>query len=63
MEKLFMKVKDLYKVDVLAFNSKIGYITNLGTTFYEMQSQYAKESLEYKELNNRFLLVTHLCPK
>ena len=48
-----MKEKDLYKVDVLGFSSKIGYITNLGTTFYEMQSQYPKESKEYEVLNNR----------
>lgn len=51
-----MKVKDLYKVDILAFNSKIGYITNLGTTFYEMQSQYQKGSPEYEEINNRLKL-------
>ena len=51
-----MKVKDLYKVDMLAFDSKIGYITNLGTTFYEMQSQYKKEDKEYSELNRRLML-------
>lgn len=51
-----MKVKDLYKVDILAFNSKIGYITNLGTTFYAMQSQYPMDSEEYKEINNRLKL-------
>lgn len=48
-----MKEKDLYKVDILGFSSKIGYITNLGTTFYEMQSQYPKDSKEYEVLNNR----------
>lgn len=51
-----MKVKDLYKVDMLAFDSKIGYITNLGTTFYEMQSQYEKGSKEYEELSRRLML-------
>lgn len=51
-----MKVKDLYKVDILAFNSKIGYITNIGTTFYEMQSQYPVGSPEYEEINNRLKL-------
>ena len=51
-----MKVEDLYKVDMLAFNSKIGYITNIGTTFYEMQSQYEKDSKEYQEINNRLKL-------
>lgn len=51
-----MKVQDLYKVDILSFNSKIGYITNLGTTFYEMQSMYEKGSREYEEINNRLKL-------
>ena len=51
-----MKESDLYKVDMLAFNSKIGYITNLGTTFYEMQSQYEVGSPEYKEINRRLKL-------
>ena len=52
----YMKVKDLYKVDVLAFNSQIGYITNLGTTFYAMQSKYEVGSPEYKELDDRLKL-------
>lgn len=51
-----MKESDLYKVDMLAFNSKIGYITNLGTTFYEMQSQYEVGSPEYEEINRRLKL-------
>ena len=51
-----MKVKDLYKVDLLAFNTKIGYITNLGTTFYEMQSKYDIGSREFEELNRRLKL-------
>ena len=51
-----MKIRDLYKVDVLSFNSKIGYVTNLGTTLYEMQSQYEDDSPEYKEINNRLKL-------
>lgn len=48
-----MKINDLYKVDILSFNSKIGYITNLGTTLYEMQSQYEVGSPEYEEIDNR----------
>lgn len=51
-----MKVKDLYKIDMLGFNSGIGHITNLGTTFYAMQAQYPKDSKEYEELNNRLKL-------
>nr|DAT76363.1 MAG TPA: hypothetical protein [Caudoviricetes sp.] len=51
-----MKENDLYKVDILAFNSQIGYITNLGTTFYAMQAQYPKGSPEYEELDKRLKL-------
>lgn len=51
-----MKEKDLYKIDVLGFNSQIGYITNLGTTFYAMQAKYPKGSPEYKELDRRLKL-------
>lgn len=51
-----MKVNDLYKIDMFAFDSKIGYITNLGTTFYEIQSQYPIGSEEYKEIDNRLKL-------
>lgn len=51
-----MKEKDLYKIDVLGFNSQIGYITNLGTTFYAMQAQYPKGSPEYEELDKRLKL-------
>lgn len=51
-----MKVSELYKIDILSFNTQIGYITNLGTTFYEMQSLYEKGSPEFIELNNRLKL-------
>lgn len=51
-----MKIKDLYKIDILGFNSPIGYITNLGTTFYAMQSEYAEDSPEYEELDTRLKL-------
>lgn len=55
-DKKNINEKTLYKTDVLAYNTKIGYITNLGTTLYEMQSLYEKDTLEYKEIENRLKL-------
>ena len=51
-----MKHKDLYKIDKLSFNTKIGSITNIGTTYYEMLSQYKKGSIEYNEIYDRLRL-------
>ena len=51
---------ELYKVDVLGFNQKIGYITNISTTIYEMQSQYEENSAEFEELETRGKLCCKL---
>jgi hypothetical protein len=47
---------ELYKTDVLAYNTKIGFITNIGTTLYEIQSKFAPNNPEFKEINNRLKL-------
>jgi alpha-galactosidase/6-phospho-beta-glucosidase family protein len=44
---------ELYQPDMLAFNSRVGYITNCSTTMYAMLPLYHKESREYKEIINR----------
>jgi hypothetical protein len=44
---------ELYQPDMLAFNSRVGYITNCSTTMYAMLPLYHKESSEYKEIINR----------
>ena len=46
-EKKYIDIKDLYKADLLSFDSKIGYITNCSTTLYSMLSLYEKGSKEY----------------
>lgn len=51
-----MKHEDLYKIDMLSFNTKIGSITNIGTTYYEMLSMYEKGSKEYNEIYIRLKL-------
>jgi hypothetical protein len=44
---------ELYQPDMLAFNSRVGYITNCSTTMYAMLPLYHKGSREYKEIINR----------
>lgn len=55
-DKIKIKEGDLYKTDVLAYNTKIGFITNCGTSLYEIQSQFPKGSKEYNEVNTRLKL-------
>lgn len=55
-EKVPIIESELYKTDVLAYNSKIGFVTNCSTTIYEMQNLYEEGSREYKELEYRLKL-------
>ena len=55
-EKSDIAEEELYMTDVLSYNTKIGFITNCGTTLYEIQSQFSKDSLEFQEINNRLKL-------
>lgn len=52
-EKKYIDKRDLYKADLMSFDSKIGYITNCSTTLYSMLSMYEKGSKEYNEIINR----------
>lgn len=51
--------KNLYKTDLLSFDPLIGYITNVSTTLYEIQSQFEKGSPEYEELDRRLKLCCY----
>lgn len=55
-EKEIINKNRLQEVSILGFNTKIGYLTNLSTSIYEMQSKYEKDTSEYKELQNRLKL-------
>lgn len=46
-------------MDVKSFDTKIGFITNLASTFISMLSNYSKESKEYKELKKRIDLLRY----
>lgn len=50
----------LIKIAGVGFNTKIGYLTNLSTTLYEMQSQYNKGSIEWNEIELRLKLCCEL---
>lgn len=48
---------NLVKMDTKSFNTKIGFITNLATSFISLREQYGKDSKEYKELTKRINLL------
>lgn len=52
-EKKYINKNDLYKADLMSFDSKIGYITNCSTTLYSMLPMFDKGSKEYNEIINR----------
>ena len=52
-EKKYIDTKDLYKADLLSFDSKIGYITNCSTTLYSMLPLYEKDTKEYNTIMHR----------
>ena len=52
-EKKYINTKDLYKADLLSFDSKIGYITNCSTTLYSMLPVFKEGSKEYNTIMHR----------
>lgn len=52
-QKKIINTKDLYKADLMSFDSKIGYITNCSTTLYSMLPLYEKGSKEYDTIIHR----------
>jgi len=47
---------NLWNIDKLSFDSKIGYITNCSTTLYAMEAQYEHDTREHKEVIKRLKL-------
>ncbi len=52
-EKKYINKNDLYKADLLSFDSKIGYITNCSTTLYAMLPLYKENTPEYNTIMHR----------
>ena len=57
IKKQRLSYKNLVKMDTRSFNTKLGFITNLATTFFCLREQYEKDSFEYKELTKRINLL------
>lgn len=55
-----IKEKNLYLTDYQSYSTKVGYITNLSTTLYEMQSLYKENSIEWNEIELRLKLCRKL---
>lgn len=50
---------NLVSMDTKSFNTKIGFITNLATTFFCLRSTYDENSKEYKNLTDRINLLRY----
>lgn len=59
VDKEFIKEEELYLADIQSFNSEIGPITNISTSFYELLSKYEDnpDSKEAKEILERLKLI------
>lgn len=53
VEKKHIKNENLYKADLMSFDTRIGFITNVSTTLFAMLPLYEKDSKEYKEIIGR----------
>ena len=57
--KEYLNRDELMRVSYLGFNTKIGYITNLSTTMYEMLTMFEQGSKEYNEILKRLKLCCY----
>ncbi len=59
VDKEFIKEEELYLADIQSFNSEIGSITNISTSFYELLSKYEDNSEcdEATEILERLKLI------
>lgn len=49
VDKEYIKEEDLYLADIQSFNSTIGQITNISTSFYELLSKFEDDPTKEKE--------------
>ena len=50
-----LKNKDLWKTDIDGFNSKVGFYTNIASTYHTLLSDFEKGSPEHVELHSRLI--------
>ena len=56
-QKVVINLNELWKTDMLAFNSKVGFITNVTSTYHCMLSDFEKGSEEYIEIQSRLKIL------
>ena len=57
-DKIFNpKKEDFVKAIKNSFGNKVGSVTNVGSSFYDKQALFKKESREYKELDKRIQII------
>jgi hypothetical protein len=59
-EKKIIEEDKLYLADIRTMGSKIGFFTNLGTSFYSLIAMFDKNTKEYEELIKRLIVVRKL---
>ena len=59
-EKKILDESELWKTDLLSYDTKIGYITNCSTTLYTMLNEYNEGTQEYSEILNRLKICRRL---
>lgn len=57
IKKVKINKKELYKFDKRAFDTRIGFITNISTSLYTMLNNFDKNSKEYKKIIERLKIL------
>ena len=57
IQKVKINKEELYKFDKRAFDTRIGFITNISTSLYTMLNNFDKDSQEYKKIIERLKIL------
>lgn len=57
IKKVKINKAELYKFDKRAFDTRIGFITNISTSLYTMLNNFDKNSKEYKKIIERLKIL------
>jgi len=50
----------LWKADIVTFKNRIGFLTNLSSSFYGLRDLFSKSSIEYKTITDRIKISSSL---
>lgn len=59
-EKEILDESNFYKTDMLAMNSKVGYVTNITSTYHCMLEDFKNSPKEYEEIQKRLKILRQL---